>query len=181
MSDAESRSIAKQIKRYAQVGGVVGKLATKLASQKYLGVKLDKEKHALEIREALGGIKGPLMKVAQLSATIPDLLPDEYTKELMHLQSNAPPMGWLFVKRRMATELSSDWLKNFKEFDKTIATYGFKRGTGDLLKKVKEYDPQLHAYYLLYSNLENDPIFLEKKFCPSLQPNQAIGIDREKS
>ena len=105
MSDAESRSIAKQIKRYAQVGGVVGKLATKLASQKYLGVKLDKEKHALEIREALGGIKGPLMKVAQLSATIPDLLPDEYTKELMHLQSNAPPMGWLFVKRRMATEL----------------------------------------------------------------------------
>ncbi len=118
MADTESRSIAKQIKRYAQVGGVVGKLATKLASQKYLGVKLDKEKHALEIREALGGIKGPLMKVAQLSATIPDLLPDEYTKELLHLQSNAPPMGWLFVKRRMATELSQNWQKEFKEFDK---------------------------------------------------------------
>ena len=118
MADTESRSIAKQIKRYAQVGGVVGKLATKLASQKYLGVKLDKEKHALEIRNALGGIKGPLMKVAQLSATIPDLLPDEYTKELLHLQSNAPPMGWLFVKRRMATELSQNWQKQFKEFDK---------------------------------------------------------------
>jgi len=118
MVDTESRSIAKQIKRYAQVGGVVGKLATKLASQKYLGVKLDKGKHALEIREALGGIKGPLMKVAQLSATIPDLLPEEYTKELMHLQSNAPPMGWLFVKRRMATELSLDWQKQFKQFDK---------------------------------------------------------------
>ena len=118
MVDTESRSIAKQIKRYAQVGGVVGKLATKLATQKYLGVKLDKEKHALEIREALGGIKGPLMKVAQLSATIPDLLPEEYTKELLHLQSNAPPMGWLFVKRRMATELSESWQKQFKEFDK---------------------------------------------------------------
>ena len=118
MNEDESRSFTKQIKRYAQVGGVVGKLATKLASQKYLGVKLDKEKHALEIREALGGIKGPLMKVAQLSATIPDLLPEEYTKELMHLQSNAPPMGWLFVKRRMATELSQDWQKKFKEFDK---------------------------------------------------------------
>ena len=58
------------------------------------------------------------MKVAQLSATIPDLLPDEYTKELLHLQSNAPPMGWLFVKRRMATELSQNWQKEFKEFDK---------------------------------------------------------------
>ena len=118
MVDTESRSIAKQIKRYAQVGGIVGKLATKLASQKYLGVKLNKEKHALEIREALGSIKGPLMKVAQLSATIPDLLPDEYTKELLHLQSNAPPMGWLFVKRRMATELSQNWQNQFKEFDK---------------------------------------------------------------
>ena len=118
MVDTETKSIAKQIKRYAQVGGVVGKLATKLASQKYLGVKLDKEKHALEIRNALGGIKGPLMKVAQLSATIPDLLPEEYTKELLHLQSNAPPMGWLFVKRRMATELSQDWQKKFKQFEK---------------------------------------------------------------
>ena len=51
------------------------------------------------------------MKVAQLSATIPDLLPDEYAQELMHLQSNAPPMGWLFVKRRMAAELKQDWQK----------------------------------------------------------------------
>jgi predicted unusual protein kinase regulating ubiquinone biosynthesis (AarF/ABC1/UbiB family) len=118
MKDSESKSIVKQIKRYAQVGGVVGKLATKLAGQKYLGLKLDKTKHAEEIRSALGNIKGPLMKVAQLSATIPDLLPPEYTEELMHLQSNAPPMGWLFVKRRMAAELGSDWQKKFFSFDK---------------------------------------------------------------
>jgi len=118
MKDLESKSIIKQIKRYAKVGGVVGKLATKLASQKYLGVKLDKNKHAAEIREALGSIKGPLMKVAQLSATIPDLLPPEYVEELMHLQSNAPPMGWLFVKRRMAAELSLKWQDSFIIFDK---------------------------------------------------------------
>ena len=118
MKDKEAKSLTKQLTRYAKVGGVVGKLATKLASQRYLGVKLDKEKHASEIRAALGSIKGPLMKVAQLSATIPDLLPDEYAQELMHLQSNAPPMGWLFVKRRMAAELKQDWQKNFIEFDK---------------------------------------------------------------
>ena len=118
MKDKESKSFTKQIKRYAQVGGVVGTLATKLASQKYLGIKLDKKKHAAEVRKALGNIKGPLMKVAQLSATIPDLLPPEYAAELTHLQSNAPPMGWLFVKRRMATELGLHWQKNFKEFSK---------------------------------------------------------------
>ena len=118
MKDLESKSLSKQIKRYAQVGGVVGKLATKLATQKYLGVKIDKKKHAEEIRAALGGIKGPLMKVAQLSATIPDLLPSEYVEELRHLQSNAPSMGWLFVKRRMAAELSSKWQESFDSFGK---------------------------------------------------------------
>ena len=61
MIDKESISFRKQLKRYAKVGGVVGKQATKLASQKYLGVKIDKTKHAAEIRSALGGIKGPLM------------------------------------------------------------------------------------------------------------------------
>ena len=115
MKDKESKSFTKQIKRYAKVGGVVGTLATKLASQKYLGVKLDKKKHAAEVRSALGNIKGPLMKVAQLSATIPDLLPPEYAKELTHLQSNAPPMGWLFVKRRMAAELGLHWQKKFQK------------------------------------------------------------------
>jgi len=117
MRDKETKSFTKQIKRYAKVGGVVGTLATKLASQKYLGVKLDKNKHALEIRNALGNIKGPLMKVAQLSATIPDLLPPEYAQELAHLQSNAPPMGWMFVKRRMAAELGINWQNHFKKFD----------------------------------------------------------------
>ena len=119
--DNESVTFIKQIKRYAQVGGVVGTLATKLASKKYLGIKLDKKKHAAEIRSDLGNIKGPLMKVAQLSATIPDLLPPEYAQELSQLQSNAPPMGWLFVKRRMAAELGSDWQKKFKNFNKEAA------------------------------------------------------------
>ena len=54
MKDKEAKSLTKQLTRYAKVGGVVGKLATKLASQRYLGVKLDKEKHASEIRAALG-------------------------------------------------------------------------------------------------------------------------------
>ena len=119
--DAESVTFAKQIKRYVQVGGVVGTLATKLASKKYLGVKLDKKKHAKEIRLSLGNIKGPLMKVAQLSATIPDLLPPEYAYELSQLQSNAPSMGWLFVKRRMVAELGNNWQKKFNNFEKDAA------------------------------------------------------------
>ena len=35
MKDKEAKSLTKQLTRYAKVGGVVGKLATKLASQRY--------------------------------------------------------------------------------------------------------------------------------------------------
>jgi predicted unusual protein kinase regulating ubiquinone biosynthesis (AarF/ABC1/UbiB family) len=61
------------------------------------------------------------MKVAQLMSTIPDALPDEYVQELIQLQSNAPSMGWPFVKRRMASELGPNWRGRFKEFSHDAA------------------------------------------------------------
>ena len=57
------------------------------------------------------------MKVAQLLATIPDALPPEYATELTKLQSQAPPMGWAFVKRRMQAELGADWQRKFESFE----------------------------------------------------------------
>jgi len=105
-----------RLKRYAEVGGAVGGLAAKLAGQRYLGIGLDKSKHAFDLKSALGGLKGPLMKVAQILATIPDALPREYAEELAQLQSNAPPMGWPFVRRRMSSELGPNWASRFKEF-----------------------------------------------------------------
>src|SRR5258708_38073340 len=57
------------------------------------------------------------MKVAQLMATIPDALPAEYAAELMKLQSDAPPMVWPCVKRRMAAELGPNWQSRFKHFE----------------------------------------------------------------
>ncbi len=71
--------------------------------------------------QALGGLKGPVMKVGQLLAAVPDLLPPEYAKELSTLQAHAPPMGWLFVRRRMAAELGPDWRNRFEEFGRTAA------------------------------------------------------------
>jgi len=56
--------------------------------------------------------------VAQLSATIPDLLPEEYARKLAELQSNAPPMSWVFVKRRMKAELGENWEDQFLSFDR---------------------------------------------------------------
>ena len=113
----EKNSIAGRARRYVKVGKTVGGLAAKLAGERYLGVKINREDHANALKEALGGLKGPLMKVAQIIATIPNALPAEYSEQLLELQSNAPAMNWNFVKRRMAGELGRDWLSRFSEFD----------------------------------------------------------------
>jgi predicted unusual protein kinase regulating ubiquinone biosynthesis (AarF/ABC1/UbiB family) len=118
MADDEGPSLGGRLGRYARVGASVGGLAARLAGERYLGWTLDRDKHAAELKSALGGLKGPLMKAAQLLATIPDALPPEYARELAQLQANAPAMGWAFVKRRMATELGPDWQARFQKFDK---------------------------------------------------------------
>jgi predicted unusual protein kinase regulating ubiquinone biosynthesis (AarF/ABC1/UbiB family) len=56
-----------------------------------------------------------------LLANIPDLLPPEYAAELTKLQSEAPPMGWAFVKRRMAAELGPEWRARFGAFEHAAA------------------------------------------------------------
>ncbi len=118
---SDKNSISGQVKRYARVGGAMAGLGARLAGARYLGMDLDKESHAEDLKRALGGLKGPLMKVAQIISTIPDAIPREYVEELQQLQSNAPSMGWPFVKRRMMSELGSGWQKQFESFDRTAA------------------------------------------------------------
>ena len=113
---AERGPIGGRARRYAKVGRAVGGLAARLAGERYLGLKIDREGHAEDLKIALGGLKGPLMKVAQILSTIPDALPREYSAQLAELQSNAPPMGWSFVRRRMASELGPDWQGLLAEF-----------------------------------------------------------------
>jgi predicted unusual protein kinase regulating ubiquinone biosynthesis (AarF/ABC1/UbiB family) len=118
---AERNRLAGRVRRYAKVGTAVGGAAARLAGERFLGLPLDRARHAADLKAALGGLKGPLMKVAQLLSTIPDALPEEYATELAGLQSNAPSMGWNFVKRRMAAELGPDWQSRFKSFEPEAA------------------------------------------------------------
>ena len=119
MSDPESNRFSARAARYARVGANVGGVAARFAAQQLTGGRTSGRdaSNAAVLAKALGGLKGPLMKVAQLMATIPDLLPPEYADELSKLQSDAPPMGAAFVKRRMQAELGPDWQKRFKSFD----------------------------------------------------------------
>lgn len=116
MAEASESRLPHRLRRYAQVSGRVAGQAAKIAGRRVVGAAWDKDSHAVELKTILGGLKGPLMKVAQMLATIPDALPKEYAAELQQLQSNAPPMGKPFVRRRMAAELGNDWSKKFKSF-----------------------------------------------------------------
>jgi predicted unusual protein kinase regulating ubiquinone biosynthesis (AarF/ABC1/UbiB family) len=117
MTDREANRFSARAARYARVGANMSGVAARLAGARFLGLTLDRGQNAAELAAALGGLKGPIMKVAQLMATIPDALPQEYASELMKLQSEAPPMGWAFVKRRMGAELGPDWQKKFASFE----------------------------------------------------------------
>src|SRR6185312_12629618 len=117
MADQERNRLTARARRYARVGRNVGGVAARMAGARFLGMDIDRARNAADLASALGGLKGPIMKVAQLLATIPDALPPEYITELTKLQSQAPPMGWAFVKRRMQAELGAPWQSKFKSFE----------------------------------------------------------------
>ena len=119
-SDREGNRFTQRAQRYAQVGANVGGIAARIGANYLLG-GTDRQKNASQLAAALGGLKGPLMKVAQLISTIPDAIPAEYAAELAQLQNQAPPMGWPFVRRRMAAELGPDWRAKFSSFGEQAA------------------------------------------------------------
>lgn len=119
----EHNRFSGRVKRYAKVGASVSGVAVKVAGSRLFGDKdTARSKEARDLKMALGGLKGPVMKVAQILATVPDALPNDYIKELAQLQSNAPAMGWAFVNRRMAAELGPNWQDKFGRFDHQAAS-----------------------------------------------------------
>jgi predicted unusual protein kinase regulating ubiquinone biosynthesis (AarF/ABC1/UbiB family) len=114
---AEDRgSVFGEIRRFARTSGAVGGIAARVVGARAFGIRGGRAEHAEDLRAILGGLKGPLMKVAQLLSTIPDALPPEYAEQLAHLQANAPAMGWAFVRRRMTAELGEGWQSRFRAF-----------------------------------------------------------------
>ncbi len=117
----EEDHLSGRLRRYANVTSAVGATAARMIGEKFLGVDINHESQAQSLAMALGNLKGPVMKVAQFLATVPDAVPQEYSQHFMQLQSQAPAMGWLFVKRRMRAELGDDWLRRFASFDQTAS------------------------------------------------------------
>ena len=181
-TDREKNRFAARARRYANVGTKVGGVAARMASQRFFGAQGSRAGNALALAAALGGLKGPIMKVAQLLATIPDALPPEYANELIKLQSQAPPMGWAFVKRRMQAELGPGWENKFKRFEHQPAAAA---SLGQVHRAVALDDSELACklqYPDMQSAVEADLKQLQllfsirKRFDPALDTSE-IGVE----
>jgi predicted unusual protein kinase regulating ubiquinone biosynthesis (AarF/ABC1/UbiB family) len=147
----EESTLGGRVKRYGQVTGTMAGLAARVAGEKYLGIKIERGDHAQQLTSALGNLKGPLMKVGQILATIPEALPAEYARDFQQLQSSAPPMGWPFVRRRMKAELGPDWETKFKSFEKEACAAA---SLGQVHKAVT-HDGELIACKLQYPDMNS--------------------------
>ncbi len=149
---AERNTLARRLKRYANVTTSVGGAAARIAGSRALRMGSDEKAQAADLKAALGGVKGPIMKVAQMLASIPEALPASFAAELATLQTNAPPMGWPFVKRRMSVELGPAWESKFKDFDRDAAAaaslgqvHRAQAKTGELLACKLQYPDMASA------------------------------------
>jgi len=120
-NDPERDRLSGRLSRFAKVGAGLSGAAVSYGANRMFGGEEADARNAKALKAALGGLKGPLMKAAQMFATVPDLLPPEFAKELAELQTNAPAMGWPFVRRRMAAELGPDWQGRFASFEHEAA------------------------------------------------------------
>ncbi|MCH8236544.1 MAG: AarF/ABC1/UbiB kinase family protein, partial [Proteobacteria bacterium] len=63
---ADDNSLTGRVKRYAKVGTTIGGFAARTVGGRLFGLTLDRAEHAADLQRVLGGLKGPLMKVARL-------------------------------------------------------------------------------------------------------------------
>ncbi len=150
-SDKEKNRLSARALRYGKVGANVGGVAARIAGRRLFGLDPERDKDAAALAAALGGLKGPIMKVAQLLATIPEALPAEYAAELGQLQSQAPPMGWPFVRRRMAAELGPDWEAKFASFEHEAAA---SASLGQV-HRARSHDGRALAAKLQYPDMQS--------------------------
>jgi len=120
MKDRED-GFARRLTRFARVSAGLTGVAARGAGRALNGTRIFSSSNAADLTQVLGNLRGPVMKVAQFIATVPGVLPKEVAAPLLTLQTNAPPMGPAFVRRRMETELGAGWEKKFRRFEREAA------------------------------------------------------------
>jgi len=145
VSEAPPSHLKRSVEQAVAAGGVLFR-----ALGQKVGLFGDEEASAQALSETLGRLKGPVMKIGQILSTVPDMVPPAYAQAFAMLQSQAPSMGWLFVRRRMRAELGPDWESFFAFFSKEAA---FAASLGQV-HQARLLDGQEVACKLQYPQME---------------------------
>ena len=74
-------------------------------------------RNALRLLDAMGYLRGAVMKMGQTLANFPDIAPREFVETLDKLHFDAPPMHWSLLRETVFNELGNDPENLFAEFD----------------------------------------------------------------
>jgi len=72
---------------------------------------------AMKLLETMGFMRGAVMKVGQILASFPDIVPDEFVKSLGHLHFQAPAMHYSLIREQLIDELGDDPADVFSSFE----------------------------------------------------------------
>jgi predicted unusual protein kinase regulating ubiquinone biosynthesis (AarF/ABC1/UbiB family) len=73
---------------------------------------------AVKVLNTMGYLRGAVMKIGQLAASLPEIVPDEFVTTLSRLHFEAPPMHFSLLREHVHDELGGDPEEIFAEFEK---------------------------------------------------------------
>jgi len=117
-----------RLRRLARVGRLSARLATSSAGARVRRLFAGRERRqeqeqarrqrdARAVAEAMGEMKGVLMKLGQMLSFVTDAVPPEYRAALASLQTQAPPLGFGAVRDVVERELGAPLERAFARFD----------------------------------------------------------------
>ena len=74
---------------------------------------------AINVLETMGYLRGVVMKIGQMAANLPNVVPDEFAETLSKLHFEAPPMHFSLLREYLHDELGGDPEDVFAEFEVT--------------------------------------------------------------
>ena len=105
LAPADSKPTSSRFARFARMSGLTAGVTARHLGQKMAGVfqndeqkksgeKAAQQKSAAQITRTLGELKGAAMKIGQMMATDPELLPPDMIEQISTLQHSAPAMSF---------------------------------------------------------------------------------------
>ena len=108
----------RRTRRYLQILGIAARHGLTRFVRRARPVETAPRDTAVALRAALTDAGVTFVKLGQMLATRPDLVPPRYVEELSRLHSDVPPESWEIVTETLRSELGSDPERLFSHIER---------------------------------------------------------------